>query len=299
MLIEKFIRWKKRRKYPINRDASGKTARQRCFEMFEDEIPLEEIARLVDVKADTISTYYRQWKRNPTIEKQLTFIKTLLNKNAPDRERTIELLAQYLMIPKEQLETILHQPHGLRRLITQKFYFPLQAKVAHRRYVALELAMWIADYMEKHGGSLEDLQYTFEQWMQENKQNRAEEDEDIEAENRSIDFTRKVLDVSAEQERQGRVQPDRLTPEERDNILRDGVKIRMKRLETTYWLRITELIGEGLTVEQAREKIYQDLIDKGDIEGAKQMREYQNAIHPLKPGRQPPPTAPEPPPVQQ
>ena len=47
---------------------------------------------------------------------------------------------------------------------------------------------------------------------------------------------------------------------------------------------------EGKTMEQGREKIYQDLLDKGDIEGAKMMREYQDRIHPLKNNNQPPTT---------
>jgi polyhydroxyalkanoate synthesis regulator phasin len=35
-------------------------------------------------------------------------------------------------------------------------------------------------------------------------------------------------------------------------------------------------------MEEAREKIYQDLVDKGDLEGAKAMRAYQDVIHPVK-----------------
>jgi hypothetical protein len=36
-----------------------------------------------------------------------------------------------------------------------------------------------------------------------------------------------------------------------------------------------------MTEEQAREKIYRDLIEKGDIAGAKMMRRYQDYVHPL------------------
>jgi hypothetical protein len=52
---------------------------------------------------------------------------------------------------------------------------------------------------------------------------------------------------------------------------------------------------EGKTVEQGREKVYQDLLDKGDIEGAKSMRKYQDIIHPLKNNNQPPATTLNPP----
>jgi hypothetical protein len=59
---------------------------------------------------------------------------------------------------------------------------------------------------------------------------------------------------------------------------------------------MAELMTEGLTLDQAREKVYQDLLKKGDLEGAKMMREYQDVVHPLKPGdRLPPPSPPQPP----
>jgi hypothetical protein len=59
---------------------------------------------------------------------------------------------------------------------------------------------------------------------------------------------------------------------------------------------MAELMGEGLTLEQAREKVYQDLLKKGDLERAKMMRAFQDVVHPLKPGDQtPPPSPPQPP----
>jgi hypothetical protein len=44
---------------------------------------------------------------------------------------------------------------------------------------------------------------------------------------------------------------------------------------------------EGYTHEQAPEKIYQDLIDKGDLTGAKNMRDCQDKVHSVKSGVQP------------
>jgi hypothetical protein len=118
--------------------------------------------------------------------------------------------------------------------------------------------------------------------MEENKFNREEEDEDIEEENKNIAFTRKIIEADVENEKQGRVKPDRLSDEERNVILKWGQQSATKKLERTYWLRIAELMVEGKTVEQGKEKIYQDLLDNGDIAGAKSMRKYQDIIHPLK-----------------
>jgi hypothetical protein len=56
------------------------------------------------------------------------------------------------------------------------------------------------------------------------------------------------------------------------------------------------LMGEGFTLDEAREKVYQDLLNKGDLEGTKMMRAFQDVVHPLNTGDQfPPPSPPQPP----
>jgi transposase len=295
-IFKRFWR-KKRRKYPVKLDEKGKSARSRCFEMFIDNTPLSEIAKIVGVKIGTVRRYHQQWKKNPNFERQHAFIKELLKKTAPDRERTIELFARAWGITKEQLEAILEQPHGLRRLMTGKFYFPGHADADHKRYVALELALLISDHLTKNGGKFEDVAFAFRRWLRESQESREEGDRQIEEENKDIAFMRRILEASAENERQGRVKPDRLSDEERDAILRGGLESLVRGLERTYWLRMAGLMAEGFTLDQAREKVYQDLLEKGDLKGAKMMREYQDVIHPLKPGDQlPPPSPPQPPP---
>ena len=295
MTIFNVFRRTKRRKYPIMRDGTGKSARKRCFEMFEEHIPLGEIAAATGAKVDTVYRYHRQWSKNPEIETSIKYFKKQLHPLAPDREREIALYAHMLGIPKEQFEIILHQPHGLRRLFSGKIYFPKQAEDAHKCYLAMEIANLISDHLLNNSGKLEDVKYAFEHWMKENQINREEEDDDIKEENKNIEFMRKLIETDVENEKQGRVEPGRLSDEEIDVILKWGQQSKLKDLEMRYWLRIAELIAEGLTKEQGREKIYQDLLDKGDIEGAKSMRKYQNIIHPLKNNNPNPAPIPNPP----
>ena len=49
---------------------------------------------------------------------------------------------------------------------------------------------------------------------------------------------------------------------------------------------------EGYTMEEDREIMYKDLVDKGDLEGAKVLRAYQDAVHPMKSAVQVPPKSP-------
>jgi hypothetical protein len=55
-------------------------------------------------------------------------------------------------------------------------------------------------------------------------------------------------------------------------------------------------MATGLTGEQVREKIYNDLLAKGDIKSAKLLHEFQDNIHPVKSDSKVPPTPPEQPP---
>ena len=235
MSIGKWLGFKKKRKYPIKLDNSGRSARSRCFEMFKEQKPFNEIAKKVGVTSDTVRRYHRQWKQRPNFEQQYIYLKGLIKKTAPDRERTIELIASGCGIPQEQLETILSQPHGLRRLMMGKFYFPARANADHKRYVALELAILISEYLEKNGGKYEDVYFAFRRWMQENKKYREERDLDIEEENWATAFTRKVLEAAVKEEQRGNIKPDRLSEEERNAILKSGIDALNRKLEKFYF----------------------------------------------------------------
>ncbi|MFC1991879.1 hypothetical protein ACFLVC_04080 [Chloroflexota bacterium] len=70
--------------------------------------------------------------------------------------------------------------------------------------VALEVALFISDYLTKNGGKLEDVLFAFERLIKVNQQYRKEEDADIEEENDKIAFTRKVLEAAATVDKEGR-----------------------------------------------------------------------------------------------
>jgi hypothetical protein len=85
-----------------------------------------------------------------------------------------------------------------------------------------------------------------------------------------------------ENERRGRVKPDRLSEEELGIVIKWALNTEKKKTEISYWIRIVALMAQGLTMEQAREKIYQDVLKKGDTKSAKMLREFQDRVHPLK-----------------
>jgi hypothetical protein len=86
--------WRKKgRKYPIKRDETGKSARQRCFKLFEEEAPLQLIAEGEDVPIKTVYKYHQQWLKDPHIKKQLAYLKTMFARENPNRDKSINQLA--------------------------------------------------------------------------------------------------------------------------------------------------------------------------------------------------------------
>jgi hypothetical protein len=279
---------KRKRKYPLKLDEWGKSARQRCFEMFQDGRPAVEIAEKVGVPIGTVRKYHQQWKKNPNLDQQQAYLKELIKDGAPDRDRNLELIAKTAGVKREEIEAILSQPHGLRRMMTGKFYFPGNAEADHKRYVAFELAMFISNHLISTG-KFEDVSRAFELLIKQSMTRRKQEEQETKEDNEEIEFIRAILAADVERERQTGLKPERLSPEERDAIRRWPIQKAIREIEVLYWANISNLVAGRLTEGQAREKIYQDLIDKGDIEGATMIRQFQNAVHPLKTGAKPKP----------
>ena len=287
MKLVRLFRVKKSRKYPIQYNDRGLSLRARCFERFNDGERPVEVAKELETKVSTVKKYFQDWKKfGPDFDKQYIFTKGLFKKTASNRDYNLDLFARAWGIQTEELETLLGTPHGLRRLITGKFLLPGHANADHKRQISLEVALCISDHLVKKGGKVGDVRYALNHWMKEMQEHRKEEDANIEEENREIAFTRGVLEAAVRAEREGRPKRDRLTEDEKKVAIKFGTEAKMEQGirngEFQYWARIGELAAEGLTREQAREKIYQDLLDKDDLEGAKMMRAYQYIINPLK-----------------
>jgi DNA invertase Pin-like site-specific DNA recombinase len=83
MAIFKRFGRKKRRKYPVKVDQKGRSARSRCFDMFAEKVPIDEIAEEVGAKVDTVRRYHQQWKKDPGLEPRYAYIQSLFKKTAP------------------------------------------------------------------------------------------------------------------------------------------------------------------------------------------------------------------------
>jgi hypothetical protein len=297
MKLRRLFHIKKSRKYPIKRDKEGLSLRARSFELFDQGKRPFEVADELKIPIPTACRYYRDWKKlGPNFKQLYDHVKSFFKKTAPDREKNMELFARIWGISREQLEAILVQPHGLRRLLTGKLYLPGHADVDYKKYVALELALLFSDHWTKNSGKFEDVFFAFKRYMQENMKYREEEDADIKQDNELMKLVHAILAKEMENEREGRIKPDTLSDEERNIAIKRGIEIEKKKTELSYWLRIGALMVQGLSREEAREKIYKDVLDKCDPKTVNIFREFQNKIDPIKINDHLPPPSPLQPP---
>ena len=165
--------WRKKgRKYPIKRDETGKSARQRCFKLFEEEAPLQLIAEGEDVPIKAVYKYHRQWLKDPHITKHLAYLKTMFPRENPNRDKSINQLALVLGIESEKAEALLASLYGLQRLLTFKAVFPGHEREYYNRYMSLTLGILLADHLITNNGRFEHIYYAFEQLMKRYRQDR-------------------------------------------------------------------------------------------------------------------------------
>ena len=163
----------------------------------------------------------------------------------------------------------------------RKIKTPSQAEVDRKKRVALELAFLFSDFLTIEGGQFQDIFLALHHLMREAAGHRRLTGKRIEKQNEFLALVHRILEIEMERERRGIVKPDRLSAEERDVPIRDGIKNAMNKMEVSYWFRIGELMGQGLTEEESRQKLCRDMVDLGDAGLAKLFRKFQHVVHPV------------------
>ena len=239
-------------------------------------MPLPKIAGFVGIGIETVYKYHQQWRKEPFNQEVQKMVREMLGKDAPNREKAIGLFARVYGVTAERIESILDEPHGLRRLAAGKVEVPSRYGNNRKRCITLELACLMADHLITKEGKFEDIGYAFEMWMRQNLTSRQQR-ETVAKNNTSL--VRTVLAGLVEQEQLGNLSYG-LNQDERDAYLRLRMKIYLKDVENNYWDRIIWLIAGGCTLAQAREELYQALLKQGDVIRAKRFRAFQDRIHP-------------------
>ena len=122
-LFKKLPRPRRRhRRYPIRRDEAGRSARQRCFLVFEKGMKPDEAALRVNVPKGTARRYYYQWKKLPqNLATTYEVVQGIRKVDPAFPETLINSLAESLGWTEQEVQERLadvERPWGIRRLLT-------------------------------------------------------------------------------------------------------------------------------------------------------------------------------------
>jgi hypothetical protein len=113
MRLPGLFRFKKSRKYPIRRDSEGRSLRARCFALFEEGKRPGAVEEELRMKETTVCRYFNDWKLlGPNFERKYAYVRSLLKKSAPDRDKNIEIFARAWGIPEVDFEPFCRNPMG-------------------------------------------------------------------------------------------------------------------------------------------------------------------------------------------
>ena len=139
---------KKKSKYPIKRDESGQSARQRCFDTFDSGKGPAEVSRLAGTSLRTSRRYYADWKKLPDNMGLRYHMAKSLWKKSEFREDTIEIIASSLGMSEEEVEMRLQKPWGMKQLLMGKWPNYRNDEQQRQFEARLEVALRLVRFVE-------------------------------------------------------------------------------------------------------------------------------------------------------
>ena len=143
---------KKERQYPIERDEYGQSLRQRAFNLFWEGHRPARVSGMLPISTRTACRYFEDWKK---LNNRVPYssIRKMMKKTPELSKTIINMLADYLGVPAEQVVLRMQKPWGLMQLIRGEFpNSPAgRAKTANERRLeaALRLVLFADLFQEK------------------------------------------------------------------------------------------------------------------------------------------------------
>lgn len=114
--------FRKRRRYPIKRDESGRSARRRCFDLFDEGSRPSEAAPIVGVSLRTACRYFQDWKKLPRcLEDKYKVVRSMMMHNPGFSESLVKDVNDILGLTLEEVRSRMEEPWGLKRLLKGKW----------------------------------------------------------------------------------------------------------------------------------------------------------------------------------
>ena len=155
------------RRYPIRRDESGKSLRQRCFVLFKQGKSAKEAAVIMHMKLATARRYYSQWNEcPPALQETYRFVKQDLKKKGDLSPRIIGMISKALGIPEWEAIKMVSRPYGLKQLIMGDLIRQRKKMSYRTQEQRLEAALSLVILYEQLGVPMEWITREVKQLMQ-------------------------------------------------------------------------------------------------------------------------------------
>ena len=155
------------RRYPIQRDESGRSLRQRRFALFKQGKSAKETAVILRMKLDTARRYYSQWNGCPPSQTETyRLLKQDLKKKGELSRNVVNMIGKFLGIPEWEVISMLSRPYGLKQLIMGELIRQRKKKSYHTQEQRLEAALNLVVLHERLGIPMEWITREVKKLMQ-------------------------------------------------------------------------------------------------------------------------------------
>ena len=146
-LLAKFRR--KSRKYPIRKDAFGRSLRQRAFQAFGDGKRPAEVSRMVGISLRTACRYFADWKRRPEALDARYRLAAAVKKRPEMWGTLITTVSTTLGMSQKEVVERFQKPWGLKQLFMGKWPNYAEERVRREREARLMTALKLITLVEE------------------------------------------------------------------------------------------------------------------------------------------------------
>ena len=142
----------KSRKYPIKKDAHGRSARHRAFKEFDKGKRPTEIIQVVEISLPTAYRYFGDWKKQPeNLNFRYKELQSRVKNDSEFSDRLVDKLVEYLGMHRKEVITRLSKPWSIKQYLLGKWPNPKKEKAQSAQESRLRAALDIVGLLEYKG----------------------------------------------------------------------------------------------------------------------------------------------------
>jgi transposase len=141
-----------KREYPIRRDESGKSARRRAFELFDEGLQSAEVAQATGISRRTAYRYCSDWNgQEKNLEMRYRLVRRMYQRSRGFSDEMVKGLSKYFGWSEEEVVARLAKPWAIKQLVMGKWEKVRKREAQSQMEARLDLALRLAGVLERYG----------------------------------------------------------------------------------------------------------------------------------------------------